>query len=559
MSEANVIQLNNFEEDLLSLAIEKRKGGNVDGALSILLNLEDRGSKFIDIFAQIAKCYMEINLNVLALKYWYKFLNYCPKNKQAIAFNGLGACYYYLDEFHLAGFYFEKQINLSNDKDYEFDNVMLEYYDELVKLTKPEFSVCYPPEKVDTEPIIEKGDELFFAGKYAEAINTFELVLPVSENYGEAQLKMATSEYYNNQFDVAKERINRLIAQDIEKIPCILTLIGMLLSENQHQEALPYFEMIENEELDVDALSRLAPAYCEIGRLEKAKEIFEKVLEDDFYDINSSFLLGLTYYNLKEFGKAKEKFVLCYTVTRSPSAKYYVELCSKMAEDDSKFKTLEFTFNVDDDEAKKRFNFLEKALKGGRKFIGKNDKNKLLEYVEWAFSFDSNWQKDIIECLLTNPYLQIRKYFIEKLLDQTISDNRKTLIIEKLVENGYNKRVGVVFGGIYTTIELLKVELDKEKNKIFTKAYARAFSLIAPVTEKNQYKLCDSCYKLYYALKENGNIRKITDVNALAAAIAFCSGLRTTTDITILSRYFNTKKSDVFYVLELAGVDDESY
>ena len=103
------------------------------------------------------------------------------------------------------------------------------------------------------------------------------------------------------------------------------------------------------------------------------------------------------------------------------------------------------------------------------------------------------------------------------------------------------------------------MELDKEKNKIFTKAYARAFSLIAPVTDKNQYKLCDSCYKLYYALKENGNIRKITDVNALAAAIAFCSGLRTTTDITILSRYFNTKKSDVFYVLELAGVDDESY
>ncbi len=559
MANTNVIQLNNIQIELLRRAVEKRKSGNLEGALSILHSLEDSGAKYVDIFSQIAKCYMELELYELAMNYWFKFLDCAPKHLYVYAYNGLGACSYYLDDFQLATYYFERQIDTEQEVECDYDNVLIELYDQVNEHVKPKFYVAYPPAKADTSKVIANGDNYVLNGEYDSAISVFETVDENNENYEEAQYKIASCYYYKGDMESAKTAFNRLIERDINKNQSIITLINMLISNEEREEAEKYLQIIENENLDVYELARIAPAYLELGKIEQAKKALEIVASEDYYDINSTYLLGQVYYNSKEFEKAKEKFTLCYKLTKSANAKYFIDLCNQTMKDESIFEKNLYNFNIPTKEAKKRIAFIEKIIKDGKKFIAKQNKTILLEYVDWLFTFDSRLQNLIIDCLLTKPYLVVRKYFLNKLLDYSLNDGKKTLIIQKLVEEGYNKKIGVVLGGVYIKLQLLRAEFDTEKNEIFTKAFARAFSIIAPMVTSNHYKIVDGAYKLYYLLKDNGNLKKINDENALSGAISFCAKLRISSEMGLICQYFNTKQSDVQNILELAGVSDEDY
>lgn len=552
MDEAKILQFNNSDEGLLDLAEARRKSGNLDGALSTLFYLQERGVRLIDLYAEIALCFMELGLNTHAVKYWFKYMAYAPKAKLGRVYNALGACFYYLGNYGMSGYYFEKQLSIDTDREYEFDHIMMDYYDSVCEMTKPDFYICYPPKMVKTDIILDEAERLFDERRFSDAIDKFSQIPENDDSFSDAQLRISACYLYQGKFDLAVLTVKELIEKDETNKKAIINMLGLLATIGKREDIDKYLEMAEKLEFtSADECYKLATVYCDAKNDEKAKFYLEKAVSDDYYDINANFLLAMVYYNLKDFASSRKKFSLCYRLTKSVIAKYYLKLLDKV-ENGGEFKPIYYVFNVQKEEEKKNNDLIKAIIKNGKKTLKSTDKNDVLDLLDWSLAIESDLIEPLASSILEVGGVVYRKYFIDKLLDPFVSDDLKSLVISKLVEKGYDKKVGLTFGAFFTRLQLLKAEFDKEKNELFTRAYALAFGKIAPIEPDFGYKIRDGAYKLYYELKENGNLRKISDLNALAGAIAIYSGQKLSKKRSLIANYFYTQPVDIKRVIDLA-------
>lgn len=549
----NVIQFDRSDLRLLDLAVRRREKGDYEGALATLFSLEDNGCKLIDVLSEIATTYMDLGLYTHATKYWFRYLAHCTKNKQSRAFNALGACYFYMDNFPMSGYYFERQIIQFGDEPQEYDDVMMEFYDGFSEIAKPDFYLCYPEKNIPSSRIVEESDVLFLKKDFKGAEEMLAGIEKDDEYYSEAQSKIAACKFCEKDLDGAIEVLKSLVESDGKDKLALINLIGMFFVAGRGKEAEPYFKMCEELDFKESAeCYKLAASYCDAGKTEMAEKYLEKAVADEPYDINSVFLLALVYYNLKKFKNAEKYFSRCYKITQSPTAKYYCKLCRDTADGVTEFRTLSYVFNVPKNEISDRIDLIRLICEHDVKVINKIPKEVLLELCEWTFSFESKAQEPLTEALLRSKSPSIRRFFLNRLIDPTVGDEIKSLILTKLAESGYDKKVGAVFGFIFSKIQLLRAEFDKEKNGVFNSAYALAFGKLAPLEPDKTYKIRDAAYSLYYTLKDNGNLRKISDVNALAGAIAILSEFKVTEQKSIIAEYFLTAKDKIKKIIDLS-------
>lgn len=552
MTDTKVIQFNVSDESLIDLASERRQSGNLDGALSTLFYLEERGVRLIDLYAEFSLVFMQLGLYTHAIKYWFKYLASAPKTKYARAYNGLGACFFYLGNYGMSGYYFERQVSVDPDKEYQFDGVMFEYYDSVVDVEKPDFYVCYPPKYLKPEVLITEAEELFDNKDFEGAIETYSLISPASEYYCDAQIRISVCYLCLNELDKAVKTVEDVIEKYPNNINAIINILGLLATIDRRDDIPKYLKMAEDLNVsDGDLCYKLATIYCDVNDNLKAIKYLEKAVEFDRFDINSNFLLAMVYYNEKEFEKSKRHFSLCYRLTKSGIAKYYINLVEK-TEKSGVFSEITYLFNVQKDEEIRRNNLIKNIIKYEKKTLAKLDKNTVIELLDWAFAVDSNLIEPLTAVLLNTSSVAYRKYYLNKLLDPFTDDEIKKLVITCLVEKGYDKKIGLTFGVFFSKLQLIRAEFDKEKNQLFTKAYALAFGKLAPLDNEQAYKIRDGAYRLYYQLKENGNIKKVGDLNALAGAIAILSGLKIAKRKSAIANYFYTQATAINEIIALA-------
>ena len=106
--EAAKAQKNSFENERMIVSARKRKEGDLLGALVILLNLEEEGTKNIDVLAEIARIYFDMDLFVLSSEYWFKYLAQSNSVKVRLqAYSGLSACFCMLGDTRMMAYYSE--------------------------------------------------------------------------------------------------------------------------------------------------------------------------------------------------------------------------------------------------------------------------------------------------------------------------------------------------------------------------------------------------------------------------------------------------------------------
>ena len=131
-------------EKLLNNRMEK---GDYEGALSL-------GYYYIDkfnyhscfLFETMAKANFYIEEYAKAINFYFSYLASCDKEQETVAYNGLGACFYRMDNKDLASFYFNKQLRRKQNRPYAHNDVLTEFFDDVTNV-KDKYYQAYLPLK----------------------------------------------------------------------------------------------------------------------------------------------------------------------------------------------------------------------------------------------------------------------------------------------------------------------------------------------------------------------------------------------------------------------------
>ena len=138
----------NYDLAIDKLYNKKIEGNDLLGALSLVDKLEKLQGLDAKVHVTRATIYYKMGLYEESIDNWFKYLSVCNENQRVRGYNGLGACFYKLDDKSLAGYYFNEQLKTKDKTIYEYNSVGAEFFDELYD-KKNDYYIAYPYEIAD--------------------------------------------------------------------------------------------------------------------------------------------------------------------------------------------------------------------------------------------------------------------------------------------------------------------------------------------------------------------------------------------------------------------------
>lgn len=563
---SKTIQINDFEERQLNLAIKRRQNGDYLGALNILNAVKGTIDSSV-CYKEIAKIYMDLSLIRFALDYWFKFLNVAQKCDRAEAYNGIAACYFHMGELNLAGLYYEKFMNEAEEKDYDYLDERIDYYDTVTaKEEEPSYEITHPIEKAPSDRLLKAAEKAFYDGRTEEALNYLKAIPKNDENYLSAKLRLIGFEVIRGNYEKAKNYADGLIA-DLpgDSLPLInkLALLADFAVICDKKEVEDLIEEIKKIDIiDFQELYKATTACIDLKKDDDALYFGEKALAAQPYSLAANFAVGAALYNLGEYEAAEKRITVAYQLSNSGVAKYYVKACRNP--EILKGERICYDMLYPDDVAKK---FTKKACDYGERIpkITARNREDFKDVCDWVFSFPNDLQEDLAISLLQTGDPEHVKFVKEKLLESAVIDEVKIRVLEEFTimeEKGY---LSFTCGGMYYKVKLSPLKgVPLASDGIVVKyAHAVAVSKTAILFKSNQKKLTETAYWIYEKLKKNGNLRKVKDESALAVAIiAFALyGLKEGASIknaSVFATYFDTTERKINSIVKYIKADDDN-
>lgn len=549
--ENKVLRIDDLTERQFSLARRRRKEEDYVGALNVLRTILENNKNNTAAIKEIADVYMELDLMMLAVEYWFKFLKYCDEDDVAIGYNGLGTCFYLVDELTLAGYYYDLFFSIAaNSTEFDYIDERLDFCDTISESEEPEFSVVYPLSKVPAEKRIAIAETKFFEGKEKETLKILKSIEKSDESYLDAQLRIAAYHLVKGRIPTAKRVVNGLI-RDFPNDP--LPLINKLVIEAEsgtYDDAKRVFSMIESFDITESPQCGKIASSCVNAMLDEGAEKYaQRAVRDEPYSINALFTLGAAKYNLKKFDEARDAFIKVYQITDSKIAKYYADQClnpDKRGAPKRMGCEIRYPQSV-------RKNYLKKVLKYVNKFPKVTARNlgTILDVCDWIYSFKNTLQAIFAKECVMSGNAELQDYFIELLLCD-VDDSVKYAIVEALILCGRKDKLSVVYNSIYSEITLLPLDvLWNDKTDVWMRAYAVAFSRMSAFYKVDLMKIRDAAVETLSALFNNGNLSLITDVDAFAVAMVVLSGIQQSKQLSLICSYFFTDTETTNQILQL--------
>ncbi len=539
---------------LSTLYAKKLNDNDYDGALSIVRRLDNQKVDRESVYYYYAKTYYSAKLYQESINYWFSFLSVCSKKSMAIAYNGLGACFFNLGDVNKAGYYFNLQMSYKPKDIYPYDDVLKEFYQEVTDVKKV-YTLAYPYEKADFTPLLDKCYELTKVGKYEEVIKELQIIPKSSKFYGQACMQKAICYIFLEDKQNAVE--NALIAVELEpkNVNALCNAISILNACDMPNIAKSYVEDLKKISVDIsdDDAVKAIMILCDFGDYEFAKKIAYSYLKRVKFDVHVFFTLAIIEYNLSNFEKARELFLKNYRATTSLVSKYYANLCEdaiKKQLANKRVKKLQLNYDLPDDE---KFKILEKLAKISTKKVKKLT-DELKEICEYCFYSASEKMSFLAISILFDIKCKKSEEFLrQKLLSINVYDVFKRAIISCFILDAYVGELSVVLNGKFKKLKLEKVDFYGDNASIFTSAYAYLVSEACAITD-DLTKLKDAAYEVYGALVFSGSDGQIDDYKALAAVMFEASNLIKKISKKELALYFNTTTKKIKKVRDLYSV-----
>lgn len=530
----------------MTVAENRKKSGDLVGALSVYLNLEEEGSKNGEIFARIAALYFDMEIYERSMEYWFRYLATSDSAKvKTRAFSALAACACMMGDSRTMAMYAELEFALNPTEEQEYDKVLLDYYDYVYENMGGGYYVSYPEKYIPAKRLMFEADSLIADGEDLAAIERLEKVQKDSEYYTEARMRIARSLLALGRAEEAEEMLEELI-EEFPDDPFANMAYGFIrLDKHDEERAIKHLKNAAIGELfDEEDYLKIAFALCRLGCDKDAFLPVERSLEINEYYLNGIYLYGLINYNNGEYETAKEYFKRFYSLTRNTVARYLIGLC-----DTRDPETLDYTFSSPTDKSLEQAKKITVLVATGKKSLAGMTDEEIEELIDWSLNFNENLQQMFLDFLLENASVRIKNYIIKKLIGMEMAGEIKLLVIEKLVMLDYNKKISFSIESNFIKVHLVPADFDEGKNKVFKRAFAFASARVSPFAFDLR-KLRDNAYRIFDRLVDNGNLKKVSDVNALGCLIAINCGFQIKNK-QLYDLFFKTTEGAVSEILDL--------
>ena len=551
---SNVILFKKNEDTLFPTAVERAESGDLEGALSLYLELERTGKFPAVLYRNVADIYTDLMMYSESITYWFKYLNFVKKRYHIEAYNGLGGNYYLTGINDIAAYYFNLQINEENTDDVTelpFDDCLFDLYSLTCEDDKNKQFKEINSER-DAQNIIT-AKKLFESNRE----KAYTIVKSINENsveYENACITLAAFFIIDKRYDLAAEKYLQIPEYSPNYDYALNNLFGTYFCANDIANADKILLIIKKRDCaELEHLSKFFHIINSSGN-NNLNYLYSQRLKDLFDLPNMAFYQGIAAYNVGEYKHASECFKRYYRASNSYLAKYYVEasLGKECGRIDYPEK-LNFTFTLCEYKILQLEKQSTEFLLQSSKQLKKNE-NDIYDFASACFCTNRT-ELQIIACQILScvPSEKSETYLKNLLINPSVSDNVKIMIITVLVEMGNDKLTGMVYDNVYFRVPFEKVQFTEDKGRVFLSSYAVAFGRMAPYDENQLYKLKISADDLYYTLLSNGNLRKVNNIVALAAYIVINADISIKLSNDELIEYIGSSVKEVNKIIELCN------
>lgn len=526
--------------------------GDYVGALSSLLYTSASEPKNTEVLCHIADIYTELGLYENAIIFWFRFLSVCKKSDVIDGYNGLGANFFFLDNTELAGFYFNKQLELGDLGACVYDDVLDGYVDSVSEFDKPEFKVI----SSDTETA-EKDETNYSEAvqknkteDYISAIKHADEVSEKSEYYGKALYEKAYGLFCLGRDREAEDILEKAISLNLRDINSYNLLFNCLAQTGDKEKTEKYFNVfLDTDSDDTEFLNRKMAILCDFGYFKEALDVSEKIMRIAPEDTNCSYLRGLLFYNTKE----KERAVLClkkaYLYSMNPVALYYLRIAEMAVDGDKSVpKRLPLIFDLQKAEVDRRLEAIKKLFTGTAGTSEYPDEY-ISEIFDWCFYCGNQTAQIAIAVYAAkNKKTALIEKLRMQLVNPAITDDIKVRIYTLFVETGIvrdKEETPIVYSNIFKRIKISIPSFGTDVSSAFRQGYAIAAGRASVYFDKDYKKLSAGASELEAAMRLNGGFNGFSDSRVIACAIFIYSGINHHADMDSVYRFFDTKKEDV--------------
>ncbi len=488
---SNLYKIEKSKENLEKLFSKRYNKKDYEGALCVLNTMRNLYIEDVFLMEKYAITYFQIEEYNKAVNYWYLYLSKCDKNSREKAYNGLGACFYKMENNDLASHYFNEQLKGFHNEKYLYNDLISDFYDDITDV-KSNYYIAYPYDKANFDKLLNKILLYVKSGYYEEALKELEIIPENSKYYVDALIQKSLCYFLMGEYEVAIKFILEAVDKDNDNIIATFNAISMLYSNGKTLECKELLNLLENSKsyLDEENFEKIAMIYCEVKDYNKAELFLDKTLKITPLKFNVLTLMGITKFNLKKYGEALEIFNKLNRINPSYIYSYYVKLISnaiKNSNEEKNVKALEYSFDLqrsDYNKIVKKLNEISILEK-----IENKHYKKVTEILDYAFSVpDLKLQMKSLK-LINKLDAKFAFTLTEKYLIKVETfDTVKRSLIAILIEKGYEGKLYFTFGNVFRTLDILLPYFERCNLKILKDAYAILISKIAPL-EKDITKI----------------------------------------------------------------------
>ncbi len=447
--------------------------GNFLEALALYRCVLGMEPENIDYLLSIAQIYSEMGLYAESNDVLLKIAKF--GNTPTECLFALGCNYMGLKNYELADEAFEQYLAVDPEGEYAedidelFDIMDEEDYEDDVTLHDISRRMLYE-EAYEGKQCLDKGD-------YKNAIVHLEKVTARDETMVSAMNNLALAYFFEGRKQEAVTLSKRVLVTQPLNLHACCNLALFYSDLNDHANAAVYLEKLDSlGESEPEDMHKIALTYCELGYHHKAYLMFLKIVSFQPYDIRILHFCGVAAYNSGLYAEALSNFIKILKIDPDNSLALYYKTLAEQAKQNGAIKELEYVYQVQFDEIKRRIGYLNECLRQKNVSLShKWESDELFKSIMyWGLHYGDEYIKKIVlEVMSMFADKKAEEIFRDFLLKSSESDDIKNDVFMYLKKMGAKEPYVAYIKG---SIAEVRVGTVSEDLKTLPKLYAEALT-----------------------------------------------------------------------------------
>ncbi len=427
----------------------------------------------VEYLLSIAQIYSEMGLYEESNDVLLKMAKY--GNTPTECLFALGCNYMGLKNYELADEAFEQYLAADPDGEYVDDiEELFEIMDEEEEVDDGSLQdisrrILYE-EACDGKQCLDKGD-------YKNAIKILEKVVKRDDSMVSAMNNLALAYFFDGRKNDAVALSKRVLAVQPLNLHACCNLALFYSDMNDQRNAAVYLEKLDGiGEREPEDMHKIALTYCELGYHQKAYQMFLKILSFQPYDLRILHFCGLAAYNCGMYAESAALFVKILKIDPNNSLAHYYKALADEAKVKGAEKELEYVYQVQFEEIKRRIGYLNECLKQKNGSLGNKWRNDefFRSIIFWGLNFGDDYIKKIVlEIMSMFPDEKVEETLRDFLLKSTETDEIKNDVFMYLKKMGAKEPYVAYIRGAIAEVRVGRVSEDL---KTLPRRYADALA-----------------------------------------------------------------------------------